>query len=309
MDNHIIDIKDTWKHYRGGVTALQGVSLQVPKGKIFGLLGPNGAGKSTLVKILTTIVKPNSCYGTMLGQKVGHKPTLKKIGYLPEHARFPEYLTGKEVLRYVEGLKGSDNQPNKNSIEQLLDHVGMEQWANKKMRSYSKGMKQRIGIAQALINDPELIFLDEPTDGVDPQGRAAMRAILEKLREDGKTVFINSHLLGELEIICNNVAIMNKGNIVKQGSIEELTAESQRYEISITESIPDNIKMKFNQTENKLNNSLILHNTNPAEIQPIIDLLRSNNLTIRSIKEIRQTLEELFMEAVVDSSIGGTNKN
>ncbi len=304
---NVIDIHDVWKTYRGGVQALGGISLQVPQGQIFGFLGPNGAGKSTLVKVLTSIVKPNKCQGTMLGMPIGHKPTLAKVGYLPEHARFPEYLKGREVIQYVAGLSGVPKSRARVKADELLELVGMSDWANKKMGTYSKGMKQRIGLAQALVNDPEIVFLDEPTDGVDPRGRKEMRDVLEKMRDQGRTVFINSHLLGELEMICDSVAIMDRGTLVTQGSIAELTAKSQRIELDYQGSLsPDLTQRLHSMGAESAQQTLTIYQKSIPEVQSIIDALRKEQVTIARVQEVRQNLEDFFISSVSTEGVGGT---
>lgn len=313
MSDVVIAIADTSKKYRGGVEALRGVSLQVPSGGIFGLLGPNGAGKSTLVKILTSIVRPTHCVGTMLGAPIGHKPTLARIGYLPEHARFPEYLKGGEVIRYVAGLAGISHADAGKKADQLLEMVGMQDWGKHKMGTYSKGMKQRIGLAQALVNDPEIVFLDEPTDGVDPQGRLEMRHLLQRMRDEGRTVFINSHLLGELEMICDSVAIMDKGEIVEQGSIAQLTEKSRRYELTTRGPISEGLLGRLKEQGVKIRRGagqdlMSVYGSDPKPIQPILDALRGESVTIVELRELRQSLEELFMESVGNGGVGGSQK-
>jgi len=301
----VIDISETRKRYSGGVDALRGVSLQVPRGGIFGLLGPNGAGKSTLVKILMTIVRPTRCDGTMLGQRIGHKPTLAQVGYLPEHARFPEYLKGGEVIRYVAGLAGISSRRAKVRSAELLELVGMKEWGDRKMGTYSKGMKQRIGLAQALVNDPEIVFLDEPTDGVDPKGRLEMRTILQRMRDDGRTVFINSHLLGELEMICDSVAIMDQGQLIRQGTIQELTDKSQRYEIRVGQNISNGLTEQLRRDGVEIDgDTLSVYQGTAEPMQPIIDAIRAEGVTIMEMREVRQSLEELFMESVQSSGAG-----
>jgi ABC-2 type transport system ATP-binding protein len=306
----VIDLAGVKKRYRGGVDALRGVSLQVRSGGVFGLLGPNGAGKSTLVKILTSIVRPTQCAGTLLGQSIGHKPTLARVGYLPEHARFPEYLKGVEVIRYVAGLTGMSPSQSRVRAGELLEIVGMQDWGNHRMGTYSKGMKQRIGLAQALINDPDIVFLDEPTDGVDPQGRLEMRNLLQMMRDQGRTVFVNSHLLGELEMICDSVAIMNKGEIVRQGAITELTEKSRRYVIRTQGDVPAELLGKLKSEGADIEaETITIYQSDPAPIQPILDALRGAGVTIVEMRELRQSLEEMFMEVVANETIGGTQKN
>lgn len=303
----VIDIAETRKRYRGGVEALRGVSLQVPRGGIFGLLGPNGAGKSTLVKILMTIVRPTRCQGVMLGKPVGHKKTLARVGYLPEHARFPEYLKGSEVIRYVAGLTGVSRSVAKTRSQELLEMVGMTEWGDKKMGSYSKGMKQRIGLAQALVNDPEIVFLDEPTDGVDPKGRLEMRNMLQTMRDQGRTVFINSHLLGELEMICDSVAIMDQGQLIRQGTIAELTEKTRRYEIRKRGDLSASLMHKLTTEGAEFEgDTLSIYQADPEPMQPVLDALRAEGVTIIEMREVRQSLEELFMESVTSSGVGAS---
>jgi len=208
--------------------------MHVRRGEIFGLLGPNGAGKSTLVKIMMTVVRPTRAEGTVLGQPVGDKATLAKVGYLPENHRFPRYLTGRQTLEFFGAMANVDHATAKRRAGELLETVRMTDWASAKVSTYSKGMMQRIGLAQALMNDPDLVLLDEPTDGVDPVGRREILDVMARLRDQGKTVFINSHALSELESICGRVAILVKGQVAKQGTIDDLTVAKQRYEIEMT---------------------------------------------------------------------------
>ncbi len=302
-----IDLHHVEKIYKGKVHALRGIEMRVHHGEIFGLLGPNGAGKTTLVKIMMTVVRPTKARGTVLGRPIGHKPTLARVGYLPEHHRFPQYLTGRQVLEFYAALAKVDRKTRRKRSLSLLDLVGMKEWGNKKIATYSKGMMQRVGLAQALMNDPDLIVLDEPTDGVDPVGRRDIRDVLVKLKAKGKTVFLNSHLLSELEMVCDRVAILVQGNVATQGTIEDLTAESQRYEIEIDGGTPTWLN-EFADLRAESGSSgrtvLILRGSDPSKVQPIIDRLRSTNQTIHSIKPVRESLEDLFMRAVTNPETG-----
>jgi ABC-2 type transport system ATP-binding protein len=304
-----IDLTNVSKTYRGKVRALRGIDTRVRAGEIFGLLGPNGAGKSTLVKILMTVIRPTTASGTMLGQRVGHKPTLARVGYLPEHHRFPEYLTGAQVIDYYGALAGMPRAQRRKRRDELLEIVGMKDWANTKVRGYSKGMRQRVGIAQAIVNNPDLVVLDEPTDGVDPVGRRDIRAILVRLKEQGKTVFLNSHLLSELEMVCDRVAILVQGTVASQGTIDELTCGKIRYDIEIVggdeAAAQRSLAAAAGSTPHTIaRNTLSLATTDAAVVQPVIDALRAGGVIIRSIRPVRPSLEDLFMEAVTDQTTG-----
>ncbi len=306
---YAIDLHDVQKIYRGKVHALRGIEMKVHHGEIFGLLGPNGAGKTTLVKIMMTVVRPTKARGTVLGRPIGHKPTLARVGYLPEHHRFPQYLTGRQALEFYAALAKVDRSTRRKRSLSLLDLVGMKEWANKRIATYSKGMMQRVGLAQALMNEPDLIVLDEPTDGVDPVGRREIRDVLLQLKERKKTIFLNSHLLSELEMVCDRVAILVQGKVVTQGTIENLTAESQRYEIMIEGSAPqwtgefDDLRAESGSDGQTL---LVRRGSDPAQVQALIDRLRSDGRTILSVKPVRETLEDLFMRAVTDPKTGKT---
>lgn len=235
-----IDLTNVSKTYKGKVHALRGITMRVRRGEVFGFLGPNGAGKSTLVKILLTIIRPTKATGHLLGESIGHKATLKRVGYLPEHHRFPDYLTGSQVVDFYGALAGVPKADRRKRTDELLELVGMRDWGNAKVKGYSKGMRQRVGIAQALINNPDLVVLDEPTDGVDPVGRRDIREIVTRLKAQGTTVFINSHLLSELEMVCDRVAILVKGTVASQGTINELTQDKRFIEIEVAALGPSN---------------------------------------------------------------------
>ena len=290
-----INLQDVHKTYRGKVQALRGVSLDVHDGEIFGLLGPNGAGKSTLVKIMMTVIHATRASGTVLGLPIGNIEGLRQIGYLPEHHRFPQYLTGTQVLHFYASLSGVERSTRKKRANELLDRLGLRGWGKRKINTYSKGMLQRLGIAQALMNDPKLLILDEPTDGVDPVGRREIRDLLSELKADGHAIFLNSHLLSELEMVCDRVAIMVKGKVTIQGTIDSLTSESKRIEIEIDCTPPEWTKEDFDTVEGQL---LTKFGHDIESIQPLIDRLRRDQCTIRSIKPMRESLEDLFLRAV-----------
>ncbi|MEZ6162966.1 MAG: ABC transporter ATP-binding protein [Phycisphaerales bacterium] len=307
----VIDVRGVEKVYKGRVHALRGVDLRVGSGEIFGLLGPNGAGKSTLVKVLLTVIRASKCEGTLLGSKVGDKSRLREVGYLPEHHNFPKYLTSRQLLRHFGAMSGVDRPTRNRKADELLELVGMRDWANSKLGSYSKGMRQRVGLAQALMNDPKLVILDEPTDGVDPIGRKDIREILVRLKDEGRTVFLNSHLLSELEMVCDRVAIMVHGLMRQQGTIEELTDGQSGFAVRATAPISDEVRA---QISSKLIGIDPIATDDPAElvfatgdavqVQPVIDTLRANGLAIHQFGFRRPSLEELFVKAVQEQPDG-----
>lgn len=355
-----LDLHAVSKTYSGAfgtkkVHALREIDMRVHRGEIFGLLGPNGAGKSTLVKILMTVIRPTTCRGLMLGKPVGDKSSLRRVGYLPEHHRFPDYLTASQLLDYFGALSDVPRATRRMKAQELLELVGLSTWANHKVKGFSKGMRQRLGIANALMMDPELVVLDEPTDGVDPVGRRDIRQILTTLRDQGRTVFLNSHLLSELEMVCTRVAILVQGRVSAQGSIDELTRDSRRYEIEVaapagmSEQTPPHVFLPAAlanvsrlepvseiaaPTMHPLagpngsasivapasmvirgsttagipltidRNGIRVGTDDPAAVQPLLDALRAKGITIRAVRPVRESLEDLFMKAVTDPNTG-----
>ncbi|MGH2592653.1 MAG: ABC transporter ATP-binding protein [Anaerolineae bacterium] len=209
------------KEYNGKV-AVADLSLRVAPGEVFGFLGPNGAGKTTSVKMLLGLAAPTSGEGRLLGRPIGDPATRARVGFLPEHFRFHDWLTGAEFLHLHARLYGLSETDRRQRVTELLARVGLEEHAGKRLRGYSKGMLQRIGLAQALLNRPAVVFLDEPTSGLDPVGRILVRAIIRELRDQGTTVFLNSHLLSEVEITCDRVVFIKRGAVVKVVAMKDL---------------------------------------------------------------------------------------
>ncbi len=303
-----IDLQHISKTFSNRVKALSGLSMQVGRGEIFGLLGPNGAGKSTLVKILMRLVRPDLCQGQMLGKPIGHRATLGKVGYLPEHVLYAGHLTPVDLLDFSGRLSKVPAAVRAARIPELLATVGMERWKNERLRNFSKGMKQRIGLAQALMNDPELIFLDEPTDGVDPLGRRDIRNLIFALRDRGKTIFVNSHLLAELELLCDRVAILNQGRVVRQGSLKELTSHGSRYEMAVEGDVFNRETLltlvrslggTLALTPDGQQTIIAIPTSRSQVVQPVIDEIRSSGVTINSITPVVQSLEELFLDTML----------
>jgi ABC-2 type transport system ATP-binding protein len=200
--------------------------MRVMPGEIFGLLGPNGAGKSTLVKIMMSVVRPTRAAGTLLGRPLGHKATLARVGYLPEHHRMPPYLSGRQALEFFAALARVDRPTRKRRAAELLEALRMERWADARLRTYSKGMQQRIALAQALMNDPDLVVLDEPTDGLDPNQKHEIRQLIRKMGEK-KAIIFSTHILEEVDAVCTRAMIIDRGKVVANGTPEELRRKSE----------------------------------------------------------------------------------
>lgn len=280
------------------VVALKDVTLEVEQGQIFGLLGPNGAGKTTFIKIFLGLVHPTEGRTTMLGVPLPSVGIRKRVGYLPENHRYPGYLTAVQVMKLFGGLSKMKRSDIAARSASLLSMLGLDQWKDMKVKRYSKGMMQRLGLAQALINDPDILFLDEPTDGVDPVGRKEIRDFLLRLRNEGKTIFLNSHMLSEVEMICDRVAILDKGKLVKVGSVDDLTITDRNYEIGVVEPPPESFHheaaatvLKFRVDRNLLSADV----KDIAELNRLIDLLRKHGVSITHVARKRSSLEDSFL--------------
>ena len=288
------------KTYSGRVTALNGVSLRVEKGEIFGLLGQNGAGKTTLIKILLGILSTTDGHAELLGEPVGTTKTRRKVGYLPEDHRFPDYHTAASLLEFYGTLLEMPTGDRRRRIPEVLESVGLKGRMHSKIRTYSKGMKQRLGIAQSLMHDPEIIFLDEPTDGVDPVGRREIREMLDTLKKRGVTIFLNSHLLGEVELICDRVVILDRGVVIRQGSIAELTQQKGIYQVGLADgqTLPDDEVRRMGYAIQRTGVQWEIGLIDGQTIDPVVEFLHGRGLKLRHLVEKRQTLEDLFVQTV-----------
>ncbi|MCB9209080.1 MAG: ABC transporter ATP-binding protein [Ignavibacteriales bacterium] len=287
---------------KNGITALDNVTLAIEKGTIFGLLGPNGAGKTTLIKILLGLVFPTSGSAKILDTDISDFNIRKKIGYLPENHKFPNYLTGEDVIVYYSKLSGFEIDKKSPKITEVLNLVKMEKWRKTKIKKYSKGMMQRLGLAQAIIHDPEIIFLDEPTDGVDPIGRKEIRDLLISLKNQGKTIFINSHLLSEVELVTDKVAILNEGKLIKFGTVDELTVNKQLYEIKTDLPISSELfrslieNYKITQKENMIS----LEISDNSDLNKFLDELRKSSINIIGVNQKKSSLEDTFIQSLTE---------
>jgi ABC-2 type transport system ATP-binding protein len=301
----IIETQNLSKTYRTGfwlvqrIRSLTAVDLSVYPGETFGLLGQNGAGKTTLLKTLLGIVRPSKGKATLLGKPLGDRQVKQRVGYLPENPYFYDYLTGWEILEFTGGLFQIPHKVQKHRIPELLDLVGLStQDARKKqLCRYSKGMLQRIGLAQALINDPELVFLDEPMSGLDPLGRYQMREIILSLKRQGKTIFFNSHILSDVEKVCDRVAILDKGELICQGNLDELLGDVRAYVVKVKGGNPEILQQRLANLHFQDGFWVGVLKGDP---QDFIASLRLIQAQLISLTLARPSLEEFFIKQLSD---------
>jgi ABC-2 type transport system ATP-binding protein len=302
--DYAIETSDLAKVYRSRwkrreVRAVDGISLNVPRGTIFGLLGPNGAGKTTFVKMLLSAVHPTRGRALIFGRDARHPEARRPIGYLPENHRFPTYFTGTGMLDFYAALSGMESVERRKLIPEMLELVGLDQWGSVRIGKYSKGMLQRLGLAQALIHSPSMLILDEPTDGVDPVGRRQIRDVLTRFEEKGVTIFINSHLLVEVETFCREVAILDKGKVALSGKMHDLTA-GKGYRLTVAET-PETLVEALRATATSVasrNGFVDFQFATRQSANEAVDLLRAQHCEIESFSPTTSTLEEVFVRTV-----------
>lgn len=311
----VIEVEDLRKTYRSGTVirrsheALKGVTFKVEPGEVFALLGPNGAGKTTFINVLLGIVRKSGGAAKLLGHVAGRKASRRRVGYLPENLRIPRHLNANSAMDYYGGLSGMSRSEVRAKRGELLERVGLADRAKDSVRKYSKGMQQRLGLAQALLHDPDLLFLDEPTDGLDPVGRNHVRTLLQDLRDAGKSVFLNSHLLQEVEMVSDRVAILDRGVLRGIGSVDEIaTGQQQRLDVAF-DVIGDKqaIDTALGQRELTRRESLdsrqtrlVLQLEDQAAIDRLLDDLRKQQVSIVSIARRRASLEEAFLTLLAE---------
>jgi ABC-2 type transport system ATP-binding protein len=280
---------------------LDSLCLQVHKGEIFGFLGPNGAGKSTTIKILMNLLHPSSGNARILGEPVDRVSMHQRIGYLPENPYFYDYLTPTELLTYMGRLFGLRGLELSGRVDGLLDQVGLAESRKLQLRKFSKGMVQRVGIAQALINDPEIVFLDEPMSGLDPLGRLEVRRIITSLKAKGTTVFFSSHVLPDVEALCDRIAILNRGKLQEMGALEEiLKVGLEGYEVILSglkEEMVDEIR-KYCDEVRSMENRLHLRVGARNRMEALLEFAFAHKLELISVNPIRPSLEDHFQWAV-----------
>lgn len=294
-----IETQELQKIY-GEHVAVQGLTLQVKQGEVFGFLGPNGAGKTTSIKMLLGLVTPTSGSANLLGKPIGDRESLRSMGFLPEHFRFQEWLTAGEFLQLHGELFDMSAHELHQRSEALLERVGLSDFRDKLLHTFSKGMLQRIGLAQALINRPRLVFLDEPTSGLDPVGRRLVRDIIRELRQDGTSVFLNSHLLSEIEVTCDRVAFIRHGEVVRTLELDSL--DHGRTSVSIRASgLSSEAAAGLSRWGQDLEvDGENINLTVPSEsaLPEITQYLVAQSAQVFSITPKRLSLEEIFIETV-----------
>jgi ABC-2 type transport system ATP-binding protein len=292
----------------GRKVAVANLSLAVPAGEVFGFLGPNGAGKSTTVKMLVGLVHPTAGRGTLLGRPLGDPAARRRLGFLPELFRFHEWLRAEEFLDFHASLYGIPPAQRPSRIGDALTLVGLAARASDPLRTFSKGMLQRIGIAQALIGDPELVILDEPTSALDPIGRRDVRDLIRKLRARGTAVFLNSHLLSEVEMVCDRVAILDRGMVVRQGSLRDLISGALEAEVrvdAITPALDQALASRWQTLPVAPDSATsppqsVLHVAldDESELPAIADAVLRSGARLYALIPHQRTLEDLFVELV-----------
>ncbi|MDB4695068.1 ABC transporter ATP-binding protein [bacterium] len=322
IDSPIVHVENVAKCYsklslRGNrrVHALKGISLEAARGEVFGLLGPNGAGKTTLVKVLLGVVRPTSGKAAVFGKAAGSKFARSKIGYLPETLRVDRHHSARSALRFYGRLSNMTKQQIDKRSDELLELVGLQGRDREPLKRFSKGMNQRLGLAQALIHDPDLLVLDEPTDGLDPVGRSEVRKVIERLSAAGKTIFLNSHILQEVEVVCTRVAVLADGEIRGSGTIADLAGKQDTDVVLLDVCFDDEVAAKhFIEEASGCHPDLHLRfdpNGSPRGthrltgkvteqhcVDQIVDLVRAGGVSIASLDVKRPSLEDTFMKLV-----------
>ena len=305
MTDLVIETRELRKQF-GDKTAVEDLSLQVHRGEVFGFLGPNGAGKTTSIKMLLGLVEPTSGSGSVLGAPIGHRATRARIGFLPEHFRFHEWLTGRELLLVHGQFLGMSTRDTKARADALLARVDLLDAAHRPVRTYSKGMMQRVGLAQALLGHPDVVFLDEPTSGLDPLGRLLVRDVIRELREHGTTVFLNSHILGEVEATCDRVTFVREGRTIRDlrlgevdGSMEvdlrvgSLTEEARTAVARIGRIVEDGAALSADGPE-RLRVSIAREDRLPELARALVE----RGIPLYEMRVARKSLETTFLEVM-----------
>ncbi|HEU4683099.1 MAG TPA: ABC transporter ATP-binding protein [Nitrospira sp.] len=298
IDNLRKEFKPSWPG-RTPVQALDGLTLSVERGEIYGFLGPNGSGKTTTLKILMGLMTASSGRAEVLGHPAGHVETRRQVGFLPESPYFYTYLTAQEFLQFYGQLAGLSRAKIASRVQELLEIVGMQHAGARQLRTFSKGMLQRVGLAQALIHDPQLVVLDEPMSGLDPVGRKQIRDVILSLRDQGKTVFFSSHIIPDVEMICDRVGVILKGRIVAEGRVDELMTRGRNHSIEImcegfvSDRIPELREMATRILQQGLRSLIVLPDS--TSVDKTIGIIRDHGGRLISVIPHKGSLEDLFV--------------
>lgn len=302
----IVRVDQVVKDFRPGFglrrkRVLHGVTFQVHEGEIFGFVGPNGAGKTTTLKILMGLIRPTEGEARILGRNVAESEFRDQIGFLPENPYFYPYLTAREILEFYARLTGVESQGRAARVDELLELVKLSHAADARLRTFSKGMLQRVGVAQALIHDPSVVFLDEPMSGLDPIGRKDIRDVILSLRDAGKTVFMNTHILPDVEMICDRVAIIVKGSIRHQGPIDEFLSDKDVNSEIVVARLPSEVAEQIESNydvELRGHGERIEVRASHKDVQSLAQLVLESGAELVSVTPHRSSLEEVFLTAV-----------
>ncbi|MGI6455651.1 MAG: ABC transporter ATP-binding protein [bacterium] len=302
----ILRIQNLTKDYKMGFwgkrhRALDSLNLEVHEGEIFGFLGPNGAGKTTTIKILLRIIFPTSGTAWLLDQELGEAIQHHKIGYMPENPYFYRFLTGKEFLRFYARLAGLPHEDADKKAEHLLDLVGLNHAKKTRLAHYSKGMVTRVGLAQALITDPALLLLDEPMSGLDPIGRREIRDLILELKERKKTIFFCSHILADVEMLCDRIAILNKGKLIQEGTVREIIASGESDYVVSLDEVPEHLHPRLIELAKRhevIGGILRLTTRDRDSAQAVAQMAVAGNARLIEVRPDRGTLEEYFVREV-----------
>jgi ABC-2 type transport system ATP-binding protein len=305
MTTPLIEVSGLRKQYRSSfgrapIIALDGIDFTVGEGELFGLLGPNGAGKTTTVKILLGLTRPTTGSARIAGLPVSDPKSRLRVGYLPEGHKIPNYLTARQALAIFGRMSGMNSADIARRGPELLERVNIAPWADVRIKKFSKGMTQRLGLACSLIHNPNVLLLDEPTDGVDPVGRREIRDLLRDEAKNGCTVLLNSHLLSEIELTCDRVAVLRKGKVAAFGSVEELTMKGEKYKMVAT-PIDDALIAAFRETGagvERVNGHMELAVTDLEHLNALVDKLRASGGVLAELSPVRSTLEDVFVDLI-----------
>jgi len=300
MTTPAIEVQGLRKRYGSKILALDGISFSVQPGELFGLLGPNGAGKTTTVKILLGLTRATDGEARVDGLPVSDPESRRRVGYLPEGHKIPGYLTARQTLSIFGRMSGMDKADIQRRGDELLERVKLSQWRDVRVKKFSKGMTQRLGLACALIHDPQVLLLDEPTDGVDPVGRREIRDMLREEARKGVAVLLNSHLLSEIELTCDRVAVLRRAKVAAEGTIDELTRKSAKYKLVAT-PLDDALLAAFRESgagAERVNGHVLLSVNDLQHLNTLVDQLRSRGTVMSELSPVRSTLEDVFVDLV-----------